>query len=689
MFLYVLGLVPLWFAYRWYKESKRVPNREDKYVYITGCDTGFGNQLARHLDKLGYRVIAGCYTEKGEDELKKNSSDRLASVHLDVSNSESVRKAATFIQTLVGQKGLWAVVNNAGVATPSAATDWLTIEDYKAMLAVNLFGVIDVTLSVLPLIKKTRGRVVNVASVFGRISPFGGPYCVSKYGVESFSDSLRLNMAPFGIKVACIEPGFFKTNVTDTESTKNCLRKLWERLPQDVKDDYGADFLEPSLQKLDNRFKLLTDTDLMKVVGCMEHAISAVHPRIRYSAGWDAKFIWLPLSYMPTFISDRLFLQDAPKPKVSILYFSTQVSTDNLTTYLLEKDMCIIFGSKWFILGFSEVRAVACVFQVILAHPALACVLLLLTLAAVRWHIRDSYKLDGFDQKHVFITGCDSGFGNLLARQLDGRGFQVTAACLTEKGAADLAAAASPRLKTLLLNVTDSASIRRAVEFVSKEVGERGLWGLVNNAGRSVPIGPVEWMQLEDFTKVLDVNLIGVIEVTLQFLPLLKKAQGRVVNVSSILGRLSLTGGGYCLSKWGVETFSDSLRRDMQHFGVKVSIIEPGFFKTAVTRLDLINADLKRLWSRLPQDVKDSYGATYFNNYVKGQEFSMGILCSPDISKVTSCMEHALTARFPRTRYSAGWDAKLLWIPLSYLPSFVSDFVVSVLLPSPKQERKI
>ncbi|XP_013128137.1 retinol dehydrogenase 1 [Oreochromis niloticus] len=323
--------------------------------------------------------------------------------------------------------------------------------------------------------------------------------------------------------------------------------------------------------------------------------------------------------------------------------------------------------------------------EVILSHLALTCVFLLATLAAVRWYIRDSYKVDGFSQKHVLITGCDSGFGNLLAKQLDRKGFQVMAACLTEKGAADLAAAASPRLKTFLLDVTDSASIRKAVESVSREVGERGLWGLVNNAGRSTPIGPTEWMKLEDFTKVLDVNLIGVIDVTLQFLPLLKKARGRVVNVASILGRLSLTGGGYCLSKWGVEAFSDSLRRNMQHFGINVSIIEPGFFKTNVTRVDLIDADLRRLWSRLPQDVKDSYGATYLDEYMKAQAFSMGLLCSPDISKVTRCMEHALTARFPRRRYAAGWDAKLFWIPLSYLPSFVADFIVNVILPSPKQ----
>ncbi|KAM6955456.1 retinol dehydrogenase 1 isoform 2-T2 [Lycodopsis pacificus] len=327
--------------------------------------------------------------------------------------------------------------------------------------------------------------------------------------------------------------------------------------------------------------------------------------------------------------------------------------------------------------------------MVIQCHLAVTCALLLIILAVIRWFIRDSHKVDGFHQKHVFITGCDSGFGNLLARQLDGKGLHVVAACLTEKGAADLAALTSTRLKTLLLNVTDSASIGRAVEFVSKEVGERGLWGLVNNAGRSVPIGPTEWMKLEDFTKVLDVNLIGVIEVTLQFLPLLKKAQGRVVNVASILGRLSLTGGGYCLSKWGVEAFSDSLRRDMHHFGIKVSIIEPGFFKTAVTRVDLIEADLRRLWTRLPQEVKDSYGKTYCDDYVKAQGFSMDILCSADLSKVTRCMEHALTARFPRTRYGAGWDAKFFWIPLSYLPSFVSDFVTNMFLPPPKDQRNV
>lgn len=82
-------------------------NKEDKYVFITGCDSGFGNLLARHLDKLGFCVVAGCYTEKGEDELKKTSSDRLTTVHVDVTDSESVGKAEALIRALVGQRGKW------------------------------------------------------------------------------------------------------------------------------------------------------------------------------------------------------------------------------------------------------------------------------------------------------------------------------------------------------------------------------------------------------------------------------------------------------------------------------------------------------------------------------------------------------------------------------------------------------
>ncbi|KAI1898359.1 hypothetical protein AGOR_G00071510 [Albula goreensis] len=279
----------------------------------------FGHKQTCFCTCLGWWRFYTCTAEKGEEELRKASSERLLTLHLDVTKTESVDKAAAFIKTKVGEKGLWAVVNNAGVSVPSANCDWLTIEDYKSMLDVNLNGVIAVTLSVLPMIKKARGRVVNVASVFGRISPVGGPYSVSKYGVEAFNDSLRRNMAPFGVKVLCIEPGFFKTSVTDVEILGKSIQKLWDKLPQETKEEYGNGFLEKVNTVMMEKLKTMPDGDLMKVVNCMEHAISAVHPRTRYSPGWDAKFFWLPLSYMPTCIADYILLKEAIKPEKAVV----------------------------------------------------------------------------------------------------------------------------------------------------------------------------------------------------------------------------------------------------------------------------------------------------------------------------------------------------------------------------------
>lgn len=121
----------------------------------------------------------------------------------------------------------------------------------------------------------------------------------------------------------------------------------------------------------------------------------------------------------------------------------------------------------------------------------------------------------------------------------------------------------------------------------------------------------------------------------------------------------------------------------MYHFGVKVSIVEPGFFKTAVTNLESIEASLRQLWERLAPETRLSYGEEFFHKYLKVQRFIMNIICDADLGKVTRCMEHALGACHPRTRYSAGWDAKLLWLPASYLPACIVDFVLATILPKP------
>ncbi|XP_075055544.1 retinol dehydrogenase 7-like [Mixophyes fleayi] len=298
-----------------------------------------------------------------------------------------------------------------------------------------------------------------------------------------------------------------------------------------------------------------------------------------------------------------------------------------------------------------------------------------------RWY-RQSQILENLSDKYVFITGCDSGFGNLLARQLDRRGMRVLAACLTETGAENLKKEASSRLQTIILDVSDSKSVSSAAEWVSHIVGEKGLWGLVNNAGIAGKVAPNGWLKKDDFLNVLNVNLLGLIDVTLTLLPFIRRAQGRIVNVASILGRIAFITGGYSISKYGVEAFSDTLRRELSDFGVKVSIIEPGGFNTAISNLPLLKNNLKEKWESLPTETKEIYGELYLSKLLKNME-DMVASGSFKIYKVTNCMEHALTACQPWTRYSAGWDAKLFLIPLSYLPTFISDYVASWNAPKP------
>ncbi|XP_023590351.1 retinol dehydrogenase 5 [Trichechus manatus latirostris] len=302
----------------------------------------------------------------------------------------------------------------------------------------------------------------------------------------------------------------------------------------------------------------------------------------------------------------------------------------------------------------------------------------------VLWLLRDQQTLPRSDA-FIFITGCDSGFGRLLALRLDQQGFRVLASCLTPAGAEDLQRMASSRLHTILLDVTDPQSVQWAAKWVKTQVGEAGLFGLVNNAGVAGIIGPTPWLTWDDFHRVLSVNTLGPIGVTLALLPLLQEAHGRVVNVTSVLGRLAANGGGYCVSKFGLEAFSDSLRRDMAPFGVRVSIVEPGFFRTPVTNLESLEGALQACWARLPSAMQAQYGEAFLTKYLKVQQCIMNLLCDPDLTKVSRCLEHALTARHPRTRYSPGWDAKLLWLPASYLPASLVDAVLTWVLPKPAQ----
>ncbi|KAH9498894.1 Retinol dehydrogenase 7 [Bulinus truncatus] len=289
-----------------------------------------------------------------------------------------------------------------------------------------------------------------------------------------------------------------------------------------------------------------------------------------------------------------------------------------------------------------------------------------------------SFKVGNYQDKYVFITGCDSGFGQGLACHLDRLGFHVFAGCLTDEGRTYLKEQCSGRLLTILLDVSKNQSIEEALQEVKRSLPEgKGLWGLVNNAGILGHVGFNEVSTREDYQKVLDVNVLGLIQMTHTFLPLVRKSKGRVVNMASISGRVAIPFGPYCLSKFGVEAYSDMLRRELYHRGIKVCLIEPSGFITPMTDMDKMKADAEALFhDRATDEMKQFYGNV---PAIYDQIFSAKACnFAPDISPVVEAYTHALTSRYPKTRYSVGREAKLTYIPLSYLPTFIADRILAM-----------
>jgi len=307
--VFIVGFVIL---YKILDRLIRIPtvgNYADRYILVTGCDSGFGNLIAKRLDQLGCHVFAGCFTEKGETELKKVCSERLHAISLDVSSKESVRKALEYVKAKLPQgRGLWGVLNNAGTSNRIGSPDWFTVDDYKYECDVNLWGVIDVTLTFLPLVKKEKGRVVSTASVFGRtVTPLGVGYCLSKYGVEAFTDGIRRTISYFGCKAILIEPGYHKTQITDEERTKANILQGWKAASPEVKAEYGEQYVKHILENDVKALLQMASDRLTDVVDAYEHALLGRFPRVRYLVGNDAKYLFVPVQALPEWLGDWIF----------------------------------------------------------------------------------------------------------------------------------------------------------------------------------------------------------------------------------------------------------------------------------------------------------------------------------------------------------------------------------------------
>ena len=277
----------------------------------------------------------------------------------------------------------------------------------------------------------------------------------------------------------------------------------------------------------------------------------------------------------------------------------------------------------------------------------------------------------------VIVTGASTGIGRATALDLVSRGFDVFAGVRREADGDSVAAESSGAVTPVILDVTDAATIDGAALRVTDAVGDGGLRGLVNNAGIAEP-APLEIMPIDALRRQLEVNVVGQVAVTQAFLPLIRSAQGRVVNISSVGGRVASPAlGAYAASKFAIEALSDSLRMELHQWGIHVSVIEPGSFGTEIWRrgggaadptIERVPEEKRRLYADLIAAVRRLARRTE----QRGRP--------PDA--VVRAIVHALTASRPRTRYVVGTDARIQMALARLLPDRAYDALVRRMLRS-------
>ncbi len=260
---------------------------------------------------------------------------------------------------------------------------------------------------------------------------------------------------------------------------------------------------------------------------------------------------------------------------------------------------------------------------------------------------------------NILITGASTGIGQACAIRFAQLGYNVFA------GVRNLADGATlPRIKPVLLDVTRPESIASALVAC----GEEPLAGLVNNAGVAV-VGPLELVPIDEWRRQFEVNVLGLVAVTQAFLPLLRRGRGRIVNVGSIAGRSALPcSSPYDSSKFAIEAISDALRMELHSCGISVSLIEPGPVATPIWQKTLGNFDdLRR---RSPKNVYELYARLMASLRTETENPRHAVAAA----EVVKAVEHAMTARRPKTRYLVGETR--LWLWLNLLPDRWRDRLI-------------
>lgn len=269
-----------------------------KYILITGTNSGIGEKTCEFLLKKGYHVFGSVRDKKNAETLKAKLGENFTPLVFDITDEIAISKAVSLVKTQLGQEGLSALINNAGIVISGALKE-LATADFKKQLDVNLVGIFMVTKAFLPLLGADKsssikpGRIINISSLSGiRTFPFLGAYSISKHGMEALTDGLRRELLLYGIDVIGILPGSVNTPL---------IGKMESGITQASKfSDYATMLVK--FKEL-NEAKVKQGVPIEKVVNTILQAIENPKPKARYYL----RTSFLTDFLLPTLLPTRLF----------------------------------------------------------------------------------------------------------------------------------------------------------------------------------------------------------------------------------------------------------------------------------------------------------------------------------------------------------------------------------------------
>ncbi|CAL8243611.1 unnamed protein product [Lota lota] len=284
---------------------------EGRAICITGCDSGFGKAAAKRLDTLGFKVFATVMDLSGEGamELRSACSSRLSLLQVDITQPQQVQEMLLAIKTDLGLKGLWGLVNNAGVCVNFGDAELSLMSTYRRCMEVNFFGSLSITKTLLPLLRRSRGRIVTISSPAGdQPFPCLAAYGASKAALNLLINTLRHELEPWGVQVSTILPSSYRTGQSSNEVYwRRQQDHLLLNLCPALLEDYGEDYLAETRDLFQDHARKAAE-DLSPVVNAIVQALLSPQPCVRYYAGPGVGFMYFISSYLPYRFSDT-FLQ--------------------------------------------------------------------------------------------------------------------------------------------------------------------------------------------------------------------------------------------------------------------------------------------------------------------------------------------------------------------------------------------